>query len=202
MIASLRGIVLEKSASEAIVESHGVGYRVFVSALSSTRLPALGESTQLRIRTVVREDAFDLYGFLSRSEEDLFLLLNSVSGVGPKLALSVLSGIEAEALINALAKGEVSRLTKIHGVGKKTAERLVLELKDKAKKLAFDSGTSAPSTGPSALSGASDLISALLNLGYKDAQAEKAAGQALSIVGASAPFEVAFREAMKAVRSG
>jgi holliday junction DNA helicase RuvA len=201
MIAFLRGTLTEKSATEAIVETHGVGYRVFLSAQSLIRLPAVGDQTSLRIRTVVREDAFDLYGFLSQSEEELFLLLNSVSGVGPKLALSVLSGLEADALLDALAKGEVARLTKIHGVGKKTAERLVLELKDKAKQRASPVADSRFSKSPSQPSASGDLVSAMLNLGYKEAQAEKAVSQALSAHGETAAFDVLFREAMKAIRS-
>jgi holliday junction DNA helicase RuvA len=200
MIAHLRGAVADKSAGEVVIDAGGVGYRVFMSLLSSSRVPSLGEPCSLRIRTVVREDALDLYGFLTRAEEELFLLLHSVTGVGPKLALAVLSGMEAEQLLETLRKGDVARLTKIHGVGKKTAERLVLELRDKAKKLfpdTADTQTRAPGT-----SGAfQDLVSALLNLGYKEPQAEKAAEVAMATSGEGSPFETLFREAMKAVRS-
>ena len=138
MIASVKGLVQEKSATEVIVDVSGVGYRVALSTLSLARLPEVGHPVTLRIRTVVREDAFDLYGFLSRPEEELFLLLTSVSHVGPKLAINVLSGLEVEELTSAIARGDVARLTKIHGVGKKTAERLVLELKEKVKLLVLD----------------------------------------------------------------
>jgi holliday junction DNA helicase RuvA len=200
MIGALKGLVLEKNLTEVLVDVGGVGYRVALSLLSLARLPELGQPVTLRIRTVVREDALDLYGFLSRAEEELFLLLTSVSHVGPKLAINVLSGLEVEELTNAIAKGDVARLTKIHGVGKKTAERLVLELKEKVKLLVVE-GT--PSTGKKAskpASALSDLISALVNLGYKEAQAEQAAQLAEERAGVEAPFELLFRESLKSLR--
>jgi Holliday junction DNA helicase RuvA len=201
LIAALKGNVLDKGLHEAIVDVNGVGYRVGLSLLSLARLPESGQPVALRIRTVVREDALDLYGFLSAAEEEMFLLLTSVSQVGPKLAMGVLSGLELGDLVQAIGHGEVARLTKIHGVGKKTAERLVLELKDKVKLL---------SQGPTPYSGAkaaassgarADLVSALVNLGYKPAQAEKAADAALSSLGQDAAFEALFREGLKALRS-
>lgn len=196
MIAHLKGLVLEKGPTEAIIDVHGVGYRVAMSILSLSRLPENGAEVSLRIRTVVREDALDLYGFLSAVEEDLFLQLTSVSHVGPKMAVSVLSGLEVDELVAAIAKGDVARLTKIHGVGKKTAERLVLELKDKAKLL----GSTAPAKSAKKASPKSDLVSALVNLGYKEAQAEQAAQLAEERAGADAAFELQFREALKALR--
>jgi len=201
MIAYLRGTVLEKNLNDAILDVGGVGYRVFFSLLTLTRLPDVGQPAQVRIQTVVREDALDLFGFLSRAEEDMFLLLTSVSHVGPRLGLAVLSGLEVGDLAQALSKGDVARLTKIHGVGKKTAERLVLELKDKVKPLALDSGKAAHATS-SLPSGAADLVSALVNLGYKQAQAEKASGLAVERAGPDASFELLFREALKSLRSG
>ena len=202
MIASLDGVVLEKNLTDAVLDVHGVGYRVTLSLLSLAKLPEVGERAKLRIRTVVREDAFDLYGFLSRAEEELFLMLTSVSHVGPKVAINVLSGLEVEELTKAIAAGDVARLTKIHGVGKKTAERLVLELKDKMKLVSLDAqvATAGGSKAKGALVG--DLVSALLNLGYKSAQAESAAQVAAERAGAEAPFEALFREALKALRSG
>ena len=200
MIASLNGVVAEKGLNEAVVEVQGVGYRVFLSLLALARLPTEGEPIRLRIRTVVREDAMDLYGFLSAEEEQMFLLLTSVSQVGPKLALNVLSGLEVPSLISALSRGEVATLTRIHGVGKKTAERLVLELKDKVKLV------SAPSTSlrlaPVPAGPVSDLVSALVNLGYKPTQAEQVAGRVSERVGAGEPFETLFREALKDLRTG
>jgi holliday junction DNA helicase RuvA len=201
MIAALRGNVLEKSLEEATIDVGGVGYRVFFSSLTLGRLPAEGQPVQVRVRTVVREDAFELFGFLSRGEEELFLLLNSVSHVGPRLALAVLSGMELPELVAALGRGEVARLTKIHGVGKKTAERLVLELKDKVKTLhleqvAAQAKPATPESGHMA-----DLVSALINLGYKQPQAEKAAESAIERLGAEAAFQALFREALKGLRT-
>lgn len=201
MIAALKGLVLEKSANEVIVDVNGVGYRVGVSLLSASRLPETGAPIALRIRSVIREDAFDLYGFLSRTEEEMFLLLNSVNGVGPKSAMAVLSGLELEDLVGAIAKGDVARLKKIHGVGTKTAERIVLELKDKAKLLGTDgTPTSATKGKAKPRSAANDLVSALVNLGYKEAQADQAAQLATERAGEEASFEVLFREALKQLR--
>jgi Holliday junction DNA helicase RuvA len=201
MIASLRGTLLEKGLEEALIDVGGVGYRVSFSTLTLGRLPAEGQPVQVRVRTVVREDAFELFGFLSRAEEELFQLLISVSHVGPRLAMAVLSGMEVAELVAALGRGEVARLTKIHGVGKKTAERLVLELKEKVKTLhleqvAAQAGPAAPVSGALA-----DLISALVNLGYKPPQAEKAAEAASARLGAEAAFQALFREALKVLRT-
>ena len=196
MIASLEGVVAEKGLNDAVIDVNGVGYRVYLSLIAMLRVPDEGQRVRLRIRTVVREDALDLYGFLTRAEEELFLLLTSVSQVGPKLALNVMSGLDAEELAQAIAQGEVARLTKIHGVGKKTAERLVLELKDKVKRVEKSAAAQPVSGGARG-----DLVSALVNLGYKPAQAEKAADAAAERVGVEAPFEVLFREALRGVRA-
>lgn len=199
MIASLRGSVVEKGSNDVVVDVNGVGYRVFLSLLSLTRLPELGEPTHLRIRTVVREDALDLYGFLTADEEALFLMLTSVSRVGPRLAMTVLSGLEVEALLSAIAGGEIARLSKIHGVGKKTAERLVLELRDKAQALARGTGT--PASPRSPVGGADkDVISALQNLGYKAPEAERGVALARERLGEVEGFERLFREALQALR--
>jgi Holliday junction DNA helicase RuvA len=201
MIAALRGTMVEKSLEEAVIDVGGVGYRVAFSTLTMGKLPPEGQPVQVRIRTVVREDAFELFGFLTRGEEEMFLLLTSVSHVGPRLALTVLSGMEVPELVAAIAKEEVARLTKIHGIGKKTAERLVLELKEKVKTLHLEAvakgAVTPPPAGPMA-----DLVSALLNLGYKAPQAEKAAEVAGERLGAEAAFQALFREALKVLRSG
>lgn len=199
MIAGLKGVLVEKGPLEAIIDVQGVAYRVAVSTVASARLPPVGQPVSVRVRTVVREDALDLYGFLSKTDEDLFLLLTSVSQVGPKMALTVLSGLDTPELIAALSRGEVARLTKVHGVGKKTAERLVLELKDKVRLLGGEVGGPAASkpSGP----GQSELVSALVNLGYRPAQAEAAAATAIERAGADAGFEAGFREALKVLRS-
>ena len=201
MIAALKGLVFEKNLSDVVVDVNGVGYRVGVSLLTLARLPEVGQPVALRVRTVVREDAFDLYGFLTRSEEELFLLLTSVSHVGPKLAITVLSGLEIEELSTCIARGDVARLTKIHGVGKKTAERLVLELKEKVKLLSLETTPAAVGKKPARpVDAMADLVSALVNLGYKEAQAEQAAQQAGEAAGEGAPFELLFREALKGLR--
>ena len=201
MIAGLKGVLVEKGPLEAIVDVQGVAYRVAISTMAPGRLPELGQPVSMRVRTVVREDALDLYGFLSKPEEELFLMLTSVSQVGPKMALNVLSGLDTPELVTALAKGEVALLTKIHGVGKKTAERLVLELKDKVKLLGTELTPSEGGKRPTAPM-ASDLVSALVNLGYKPQQAEAAAGTALERAGEGAAFEAQFREALKVLRTG
>jgi Holliday junction DNA helicase RuvA len=200
MIAQLRGVVVEKKLSDAVVDVNGVGYRVHFSLLTLARLPEEGQPVRVRVRTVVREDALDLFGFLSRAEEEMFQLLTSVSNVGPRLAMTVLSGMEVRELNDAIGHGDVARLTKVHGIGKKTAERLVVELREKVKLVqlyAEADGTSAP-----ALDVRGDLVSALVNLGYKAAQAEKAADVASQRAGTDAPFELMFREALKGLRSG
>ncbi|HLL82415.1 MAG TPA: Holliday junction branch migration protein RuvA [Longimicrobium sp.] len=203
MIAALRGVVLEKNLNDVVVDVNGVGYRVFMSLITLAALPDEGKEVRLRIRTVVREEALDLYGFLNAAEENLFLLLTSVSGIGPKLGMNVLSGLDVQELISAIGKGEVARLTKIHGVGKKTAERIVLELKDKMKALGVTeskvAGEKPSASPPSGVK--NDLVSALINLGYKPPQAEKAADSAAERAGAEAPFEVLFREALKGLRT-
>ncbi|MBI3184999.1 MAG: Holliday junction branch migration protein RuvA [Myxococcales bacterium] len=200
MIASLRGTIAEKGLSEAVIDVGGVGYRVAFSLITLARLPEEGQMAKVRIRTVVREDALELYGFLSRPEEDMFSLLTSVSHVGPKLAMTVLSGLEVGELATAIARGEVARLTRIHGVGKKTAERLVLELKERVKGLALEARAEGRAAPPPAMR--DDLVSALVNLGYKPAQAEKAADAAAERVGTEGAFELLFREALKGLRSG
>lgn len=202
MIAALKGLVLEKNLNDVVIDVNGVGYRVHASLLTLSRMPELGQPITVRVQTVVREDALDLYGFLDRNEEALYLMLNSVSQIGPKAAINVLSGLEVEDLRTAILKGDVARLTKIKGVGKKTAERIVLELKEKVKLLDTGAAVSSTSARPSrAGSPMSDLVSALVNLGYKEAQAQQAAQLAEERAGAEAPFELLFRESLKSLRS-
>ncbi|MFN0062434.1 MAG: Holliday junction branch migration protein RuvA [Myxococcaceae bacterium] len=201
MIGALSGIVREKGAAEVLIDVQGVGYRVNVSTLSLTRMPDEGQSAALRIRTIVREDALDLYGFLSRPEEEMFLLLTSVSHVGPKLAMAVLSGLDVSELAAALSRGEVARLTKIHGVGRKTAERLVLELKDKMKQLSIERDGTYPSRPAKSAGPVEDVVSALVHLGYRPAQAEEAAGRVTDALGVAAPFEALLKEALKTLRA-
>jgi Holliday junction DNA helicase RuvA len=200
MIARLSGVVEEKREDALIVDVHGVGYRVNMSFLALSRAPREGEPVKLRIQTVVREDAFDLFGFLDAEEEALFGLLTSVSHVGPKTAMGVLSGIETAELAEAIRSGNVNRLKNVHGVGKKTAERLVVELKDKVAALGKGAKLAAVPSVVVPVGKAGELVSALVNLGYKPAQAERFAEVAQEKLGEDAPLEGLLREALKAAR--
>lgn len=177
MIGYLRGTLSDKGADTVIVDVHGVGYRVSVSQTSLAALPAVGAACELRIHTYVREDAIALFGFGTADEEELFHHLTTVSGVGPKLALNILSGMPPAELAHAVASGEIVRLTKISGVGKKTAERLVVELADKLKTSPILLKRPGLKVVPRAAA-ADDLLSALMNLGYRPADAERAAAAA------------------------
>ena len=196
MIARLSGTLLEKRGDLAVVDVGGVGYQVHLSLQSTARLPAQGGPVQLRTYTHVREDALQLFGFASEEEERLFLLLIEVSGVGPRLAQTILSGMPAGELAAALVGGEIARLTRISGVGKKTAERLVVELKDKLKTSGLV-GRGAPAPAP--LSGSGALVSALLNLGYKPATAERTAEVVRRSLGPAAAVEDQLREALRLI---
>lgn len=174
MIALLTGQIAHKSPDHIILDVHGVGYRVMIPFSTYYELPEEGTAT-LHIHTSVREDAIQLYGFRTRTEKSFFQLLISVSGIGPKLARDILSNIQPPQLAAALIQGDLHKLSTIPGIGKKTAERLVLELKDKAGKL--DSGA-APVVDGSSLAAPEvgirdDVTSALLNLGYKEQQVRK-----------------------------
>jgi holliday junction DNA helicase RuvA len=197
MIAHLRGLLLEKHPNQAIVEAGGVGYDVTIPVSTFSALPPEGAEVRLRIHTHVREDALALFGFLSRDEKFLFERLISVSGIGPKLAITVLSGLAAPDLIGAIRGGDVQRLVRIPGVGKKTAERIILELRDK---IPLPAGA-APAAGAPAAATAleQDVLSALLNLGCTQAAAEAAVRKAQA-AGAPAEFEPLFRRSLEAVR--
>ena len=198
MIARLNGTVDEVGPEVAVIDVQGVGYRVFMSTLALQKMPRVGERVRLRIHTVVREDALDLFGFHSVEEEDLFELLLSVSGVGPRVALTILSGLEPSELARAIHGGDLARLKAIKGVGKKTAERLVVELRDRVGPVGVAAPTSAV-IRPVGVGG--DLASGLVNLGYKPAQAERAAEAAIAKLGPDAAMEALIREALRAVRS-
>ena len=171
MIARLSGTVAEKGADHAVVDVSGVGYLVHLSAVTIASLPPQGERTTLRTFTNVRQDAIELFGFATEDEEAVFRALIDVKGVGPRAAQNILSGIEARDLARAIAEGDVARLTKVPGVGKKTAERLVVELKEKLALLARAAGPAKAAPGAGALE---QLRTALVNLGYKAPQAEGA----------------------------
>ena len=196
MIALLRGSLVEKTANRLIVDVNGVGYDVLVPLSTFYVLGEPGAAVTLRIHTHVREDLIALYGFVTRVEQDLFERLISISGVGPKLALAVLSGIEPADLIRAIRVQDVARLMAIPGVGRKTAERIGLELKDRLP-------ASLQTTGPAPVAGShgdqlrDDLLSALINLGYHRPVAEKAIEKVIQ----GAP-ELAFEQALRDVLRG
>ena len=197
MFAHLRGILLEKHPNQAIVEAGGVGYDVTIAVPTFTKLPDVGAEVRLRIHTHVREDALSLYGFLSQDEKSLFEKLISVSGIGPTLAVKVLSGLPAPDLIAYIRRGEVEKLVKIPGIGKKTAERMVLELRDKLGPVTAAHGASAPKSTFSTIE--EDVISALMNFGAARASAETAVNKARS-ESESNEFDALFRRALKLVR--
>ena len=187
MIAHLRGKLLVKHPNQAIVETSGVGYDVTISVPTFSGLPAVGSDVALHIHTQVREDLIALYGFLRPSEKLLFERLITVSGIGPKLAVTILSGMAADEMVGAIRSNDVARLTRIPGIGKKTAERMVLELRDKLP----EAGSAAPAA-PSLNATEEDVLSALLNLGYQRPAAEKALAAAVKDGGAKS-FDQMFR---------
>src|SRR4051794_18317743 len=194
MIALLRGILLEKHPNQAIVEAGGVGYDVTIPVSTFTKLPQSGAEVRLKIHTHVREDALALYGFLTHDEKSLFEKLISVSGIGPTLAVKILSGLAAPDVILCIRRGEVERLVKIPGVGKKTAERVVLELRDKLPAPAGEETQAAPAEVLSPID--QDVLSALLNLGCGRPQAEAAVRKAKA-AGPVLEFEPLFRRALE-----
>lgn len=199
MIAHLRGRLFSKTPNQAIVECGGVGYDVSISVTTFTGLPAEGAEVSLQIYTNVREDQIALFGFSEMQEKRLFERLIGVSGIGPKLAITVLSGIAVDRLVTAIRGNDHGTLTRIPGIGKKTAERVVLELKDKLDDLAV---AYVPETSgvPYGVAG-EDALSALTNLGYPRAAAQKAIEAALAKEpGAVGDFERLFRAAMGAIR--
>jgi holliday junction DNA helicase RuvA len=201
MIALLRGKLLEKHPNQIIVETAGVGYDVLIPISTFSALPDAGVEVTLRIHTHVREDALALFGFLTSEEKTLFEKLISVSGIGPTLAIKVLSGLATAAIIDAIRGGQVEQLVRIPGVGKKTAERMVLELKDNLEGLGGMATAAAVSAKPEpALSAIEqDVLSALLNLGCNRASADAAVRKAKAAESASS-FEPLFRKALELVR--
>jgi Holliday junction DNA helicase RuvA len=195
VIARLSGLVVEKGEDHAILDVNGVGYRVQLSRTSLAALPALGGKAQLRCHTHVREDALQLFGFATEEEEAVFHELTGVKNVGPRAAQNILSGIEPRELARAVAEGDVARLTQVPGVGKKTAERLVVELKDRLATLA----RAAAPRGAQAQGPLQQLQQALLGLGFKPAQAE-AAAEKLRPDAAGKPLEELLRDALALLR--
>ncbi len=196
MIALLRGTLIEKHPNQVIVDVAGVGYEVIIPVSTFSKLPGEGASAVLRIHTHVREDMFSLYGFLTQDEKTLFEKLIGVSNIGPGLAIKVLSGMAIEELIDGIRRGDVDRLVRIPGVGRKTAERMVLELRDKLLPAATDGAVAAV---PSLSSIEEDVMSALLNLGCARPAAEAAVRKARA-AGVAAEFEPLFRRSLELVR--
>jgi Holliday junction DNA helicase RuvA len=168
MIAALRGVLHEKTPEYVVIDVNGVGYQVYVPLPTFYEIGERGAEVKLRIHTHVRDDALQLYGFKDLAQQRLFEHLISVAGIGPRLAVTILSGMEADVLASAIADGDIARLTTIPGVGKKTAERMALELKDKVEEMA-------PAASPESPRGVrQDVLSALENLGYRTRDAERA----------------------------
>lgn len=200
MIGHLRGTLFEKSPNQVVIEAGGVGYDVQIPISTYTSLGDLGAPVSLRIHTHVREDALLLYGFASADEKLMFERLIGISGIGPKLAITVLSGLATADLIAAIRASDVPRLVRIPGVGKKTAERIVLELKDKVP--AMEAGArdaASPAMMPAHTALDQDVLSALLNLGCSRVGAEEAISKAKA-KGAPESFEPLFRSALSLLR--
>ncbi|MBF0132722.1 MAG: Holliday junction branch migration protein RuvA [Magnetococcales bacterium] len=174
MIAQLQGIVVEKGSEEAIIDVGGVGYRVFISLLTLEKLPDVGQPCRLLIHTQVREDAFHLYGFTSSEERNLFKLLNNVNGIGPRLALAILSTMTPQVLVTSIVAEDVMALVRVPGIGKKIAQRIVMELKDRLAHLSMEGEQPVAVNKSVAPTNKQTLLSALLNLGYKRNEAMQA----------------------------
>jgi Holliday junction DNA helicase RuvA len=196
MIGRLTGRLAEKSPDQLTLDVGGVGYLVHIPLSTFYELPEAESPASLFIHTHVREDTLALYGFLTERERSLFLLLLSVAGIGPRVALTVLSGIPPVELVEALRSQDVRRLMAIPGVGKKTAERMVLELAEKAARFAAEPGVSAP-----AAVSAEDVTSALVNLGYRRAEADRAV-EAIARTGAPKDFGEYLKQSLKKLTGG
>jgi Holliday junction DNA helicase RuvA len=194
MIAHLRGRLLAKHPNQVVVETGGVGYDVTISVPTFSDLPGLGSEVALHIHTHVREDLIALYGFLRPAEKQLFEKLITVSGIGPKLAITILSGMAADEMVGAIRGNDIARLTRIPGIGKKTAERMVLELRDKLP----PPGTGEVPATPVMSAMEEDVLSALVNLGYQRAASERAL-VSVPKNGKDRSFEAMFREALAAL---
>jgi holliday junction DNA helicase RuvA len=196
MIARIKGRLVKKAADYIVVDAAGVGYKVFVTAVVADRIGPLGDEVVLEIHTQVKEDAIQLYGFLDDVEQEAFEALISMNGVGPRMAMGVLSGIEARELAVAVCSGDLARLCLVPGIGKKKAERMVVHLKDRLLPLAqarMEGDAGASST-------MDDLRSALSNLGFKGLEVERVAGILREKVVAGSTLEVLLPEALKLIR--
>ena len=209
MIALLDGKLIECQLNLAVIETGGIGYEVNVPLTTSERLPALGESVRLHIQAIYREDSITLYGFIDRESRDFFrMIVDKVSGIGPKIALNLLGSLSLPTLKNSIAQGDVGMLSKAQGLGKKTAERIVVELKDKVmpkgsilptstkEKVSDTIGQSGTTIVSQDLTAYSDAISALLTLGYKATDADQAVRRAAEDLGNDCTTEELIRKAL------
>lgn len=198
MIVSLEGVLVECTPLRAVVEANGIGYEVNIPLTATEQLPAVGQRVKLHTLAVYREDSQQLFGFATREDRDFFrLLVEKVSGIGPKTALNLLSRLSADTLKSAIAQANIDLLSKCPGIGKKTAERLIVELRDKV----FSSGievlpSEAPSSNAKESSAFADAVGALIALGYKAPDADKAARRAQSILGPKATSEALVKKAL------
>lgn len=198
MIALLRGRVAAVEGNQVVIDAHGVGYLVTVTGPTLARLPGPGQEALVHTVTVVREDAINIYGFATREERRAFELLNQVTGVGPKLALAILTALDPVQFSAAVARGDAAALARVPGVGKKTAQRLILELKEKVAAAGAEApGPAAGDGGVPAASSSHEAVAALLALGYSGPEAERAVGAALAALGGDAAVEEVIRQALK-----
>ena len=198
MIARIKGILIHKSIGQIIVETQGIGYRIFIPLTTFYELPDAGLTVTLNIHTHVKEDAIHLFGFHRPEDQQIFQMLISIAGIGPRLALNILSGIPAVELIMAVTQGNLSRLVAIPGVGKKTAERMIVELKDRILKIELKEVKSAE-TPVTADEDAikDDALSALVNLGYKRAAAKNVIDKIIFASSEKMSIDVLLKEALK-----
>jgi len=198
MITFLQGKLVESLPTQVVVDVNGVGYEVLIPLSSFDKLPQPGHAVKLLTQLIIREDAHTLYGFMSESERDLFrLLINSVSGIGPKTALNILSGMNVVAFRGAVANGDVKSLSQISGVGKKTAERIVVELRDKMGAAGAIEAASAKHALSPDDQKTNDATLALMALGFKQAEAHDAVRAAQAMLGATASVEQIVRACLK-----
>jgi holliday junction DNA helicase RuvA len=202
MIASLTGRLVLKAPTQLVLDVHGVGYEVFIPLSTYYGLPDLSESILLSVYTHVREDAISLFGFLTSQEKDAFVLLTSVSGVGPKLALSILSALPVSDLVSAIQSEDVEKLTSVPGIGNKSAGRLVLELKDKVGKLYSSLASESEVFRQGQNAYFDDALSALVNLGYRPQDAKEALKQVKKSNTESMKLQDMIRESLKELARG
>jgi holliday junction DNA helicase RuvA len=202
MIASLTGRLASKSPSHVTLDVHGVGYEVFIPLSTFYSLPDIDESASLRIHTHLRDDAIQLFGFLTATEKDAFILLTGISGIGPKLALSVLSTLSVADLASAIQAGDMDKLATVPGIGKKSAGRIVLELKDKVERLHAAPAALAITAGDPSSRVHDDALSALVNLGYRAQEAKDIIKRITQSQSSPVPLKDLIRETLKELARG